>query len=286
MKPLVQRIHDEVREVFLALSFFPAEGAFIERKWAAVEIIPKRKTRASLCDLHFRIIPYARERNVPSEVLAGALEACHEALDDDNPSVRIVAQSFVNNYETTERVKSGDLAGWIVGCYAETEPGVRLRLQEVTNQNGELWFRNVIRNSVCRLTLSQKSFEQDVERPAEASPSTSHTQAHWTMRLAAKSDEPLLRAEGEAQTFDLLGGHIVALLEETLDGEAVMTLETFVQEFAGATVRFFFGDDSGEVQLNPGETGAGWSGQIQLSHQFNEVIGATPSFEIIPVRKK
>lgn len=285
MKPLVQRIHDEVREVFLALSFFPAEGAFIERKWAAVEIIPKRKTRASLCDLHFRIIPYARERNVPSEVLAGALEASHEAFDDDNPGVRMVAQSFLKSLETAERVKAGDLAGWFVSCYAETEPGVRLRLEEVTNQNGELWFRNIIKNSVCRLTLSEKSVEQDDEQPAEESPSTSDTQARW-MRLAAKSDEPLLRAEGGAQTFDLLGGHIVALLEETLDGGAVMTLETFVQEFAGATVHFFLGDESEEVQLNPTEAEAGWSGQIRLRHQFREVIGATPSFEIIPARQK
>lgn len=285
MKPLVQKIYNEVREVFLALRFFPADGAFKEGEWAAIEIVPKQTTTVSLCDLHFRIIPYAQERDVPSDVVARVLEACREVLDDDNPRVRIAAQSWLNSYETAERVKSGDLAGWIVSCYAETEPRVRLRLEEVTDQNGELWFRNVIKNSVCRLTLSEKSGEQYIEQPTEASPSTSHTQASWTMRLAAKSDQPLLRAESEAQTFSLLGGHIVGLLEETLDGDAVMTLETSVQEFAGATVRFFLGDDSGEIQLNPGESGARWSGQIQLRHQFKAVI-ETPSFEIIPARKK
>lgn len=286
MKPLVQSIHTEVREVFLAWRFFPAEGALIEGKWAAIEIVPMRKTRASLCDLHFRIIPYSQERDVPSEVIAGVLEACHESLDDDNRSVRIVAQSCLNSFETAERVKPGDLSGWIVSCYAETEPNVRLHLKEVTNQNGELWFRNIIKNSVCRLTLSEKSVEPDVHQPAEESPSTSETQASWTTRLAAKSDQPLLRAEGGAQTFDLLGGHIVALLEETLDGGAVMTLETFAQEFADATVRFFLADKSEEVQLNPAEGGTGWSGQIRLRHQFREVIGATPSFEITPARQK
>lgn len=285
MKPLVQRIHNEVREVFLALSFFPAEGAFKEGEWAAIEIVPKRKTTASLSDLHFRIIPYAQERDVPPEVVAGVLEACHEVLDDDdNPRVRTAVQSYLNSYETAERVKAGDLAGWLVSCYAETEPGVRLHLQEVTNQNGELWFRNVVKKSVCRLTLSEKSVEQ-VEPPADTSSSTSYSEPSW-MRLAAKSDQPLLRAKGEAQTIHLLDGHIVALLEETLDGDAVMTLETSVQEFAGATVRFFFEDDIGKVQLNPGEPGAGWSGQIQLRNQFREVIRATPSFEITPARKK
>jgi hypothetical protein len=286
MKPLVQKIHNEVREVFLALSFFPAEGVFKEGEWAAIEIVPKRGATASLSDLQCRIIPYAQERDAPSEVVAGVLEACHEAFDDPNPSVRIAAQSYLNSWETAERVKSGDLDGWTISCYAETEPGVRLHLEEVTNQNGELWFRNVIKNSVCRLTLSEKSVQSDVERPAEVSPSTSYTEASWTMRLAAKSDQPLLRAESEAQTFSLLDGHIAGLLEETLDGSAVMTLETSVQEFAGATVRFFFGDDSGEVQLNPAEPGTGWSGQIQLRHQFKKVIAETPSFEIIPARKK
>jgi hypothetical protein len=286
MKPLVQKIRTEVREVFLALSFFPAEGVFKEGEWAAIEVVPKRTTTASLCDLHFRIIPYAQERDAQSEVVAGVLEACHEALDNDNPSVRIAAQRYLNSWTTAERVKSGDLDGWFVSCYAETEPGVRLHLKEVTNQNGELWFRNVIKNSVCRLTLSEKSVQSPVEQPTEAFSPTSYTQAHWTMRLAAKSDQPLLRAESEAQTFSLLDGHIAGLLEETLDGRAVMTLETSVQEFAGVTVRFFFGDDSGEVQLNPGEPGTGWSGQIQLRHQFKEVIAETSSFEIIPARKK
>lgn len=291
MKPLVQEIRKEFTILIIGMDFSAAEGAFIEGKSAAVEIIPQRKTTSPFCDLHLRIIPFVRERDVSAEILEGAQDAALEALDDDNSNVRFAAQSYLDSIETTERVKPGDLAGWIVSCYAETEPGVQLHSAEVTNQNGELWFRNILANSTCRLTLSTLSVVP-IEPKTEVLPLQPPAQASWTMplaaKLAAKNDQSPLRAEDRAEprVFHLVDGHITALLEQAMDGNAVLTLETATQEFASATVRFFFGPVKGEVQLDQLESGTEWGGQIKLRHSFNEMTLEAPTFEIMPADRK
>jgi hypothetical protein len=287
MKPLVQEIRKEIMILVTGMSFGAAEGAFIEGKSAALEIIPQRKTTSPFCHLRLRIIPYAQERYVSAEILAGARDAALAALEDDNLNVRFAAQSYLDSIETTERVKPGDLAGWIVNCYAESEPGVLVHFEQITNQNGELWFPNILENSTCRLTLST-SLVTPMERGTEVLPLPPPLPASWTTPLAAKNDQSQLRIEDkqEPRTFHLVDGHIIALLEQAMDGNAVLTLETATQEFAGATVRFFFGPEKGEVQLDQLESGTEWGGQIKLRHSFNEVTMETPSFEIMPARRK
>ena len=214
MKPLVQEIRKEIMILVTGMSFGAAEGAFIEGKSAAVEIIPQRKTTSPFCDLRLRIIPYAQERNVSAEILAGARDAALAALEDDNLNVRFAAQSYLDSIETTERVEPGDLAGWIVNCYAETEPNVLLHRAEVTDHKGELWFPNILKNSTCRLTLST-SLVIPMERETEVLPLPPPTPASWTMPLAAKNDQSQLRIEDrqEPRIFHLVDGHITALLE-------------------------------------------------------------------------
>ena len=285
MKPLVQEIREEFTILVTGLSFGAFEGAFLEGERVAIEIIPKRQTATPFCDLHLRIIPYAQERDVSAEILAGARDAALEALGDDNSNVRFAAQSYLDSFETTERIKPGDLSGWIVSCYAETEPNVQLSRAEVTDQNGELWFQDILENSTCRLTLSETSVTALTKRE-KVVPASPPPQASWT--IAAKNDQPQLRVEDRAEPrmFHLVDGHITALLEQAMDGSAVLTLETATQEFAGATVHFFFGPEKGEVQLDQLESGTEWGGQITLKHSFNEVALETPAFEIMPSRRK
>jgi hypothetical protein len=288
MKPLVQEIRKEFICLIVGMSFTAIEGAFIEGESVAVEIIPQRKTTSPFCDLHLRIIPYAQERDVPAEILAGARDAALEALADPNENVRFAARSYLDTIETTERIKPGDLAGWFVSCDVETEPNVQVHFVEETDQNGELWFRHILKHSTCRLSLSSSPVIDFTELRRNLAPAPPPPQASWTMPLAAKNDQSQLRISDKAETriFHLVDGHITALLEQTMDGSAVLTLETATQEFAGATVHFFFGPEKGEVQLDQLESGTEWGGQIKLRHSFNEVSGETPSFEIVPVRRK
>jgi hypothetical protein len=76
---------------------------------------------------------------------------------------------------------------------------------------------------------------------------------------------------------------IVVLLEEILGGNAVLTLETNAEEFSGTTVRFEWGDETGEIVLEPGVAPGTWGGQRKLNESFKKLVLTVPTFEVIPL---
>jgi hypothetical protein len=281
MKALALKIREEVRLMLVRLHFNSSEGAYVEGELAAIEIVPKRKKGAALCDLHFRVIPYRLEKNAPAEVLARAREACREALFDPNPNVRFAAHHYFDSLKPSERVRRGDMEGLIVQLHGNDERGDEILIEGLTDRDGEVWFSNVSQAAACRLTLVESIV---IEPPLP--------QSSWIERqlpLAAKSpNESPPRAEGESEprVFYLPDRRVIAILEEIVGGGAVLTVVTETEEFSGTAVRFECGRERGEVKLEPAETDGTWSGQYKLNHSFKELAADVPTFEIIPPQQE
>ncbi len=276
----LKKIRRDVSRMLKDLRFNSSEGAYVEGELAAIEIVPKRKKGSTLCDLHFRIIPYHMERDAPTEILAGVREACLEAQFDPNPNVQFAARHYLASLKVTERVRPGDMEGLFVSLSAKSERGDELALEGSTDRDGEIWFLDVSLSGVCHLTMAESERLQPVvvEAGEESSPTFAYA--------AELPDEPPPRPVGRSRVFTLPDRPVIAVLEEIVGGEAMLTLETGAKELSGATVRFEWGKERGEVKLAPGETGGAWSGQCRLTRTFKELASAMPTFEIISPHKK
>jgi hypothetical protein len=285
-KLALKTVREDVGNMLGSLDFDSSEGAYVEGEWVAIEIIPKRRQETALCDLHFRIIPYHLEKDAPAEVLGGVREACLEALSDPNPNVQFAAQHYLDSLQVTERISPGDMEGLIVSLSVRSERGDESKT-ESTDRDGEIWFSAVSLSGVCSLKMETQPSRGGGWPFAtqQSPPMILAAQERAAMALAAKStDESRPKPKRESRTFYLSDVPVVALLEEVVGGEAVLTLETQAKELRGATVRFQWGKDIGEIKLEPAETGATWSGQCKLTHSFKELAAVVPKFELIRLR--
>lgn len=300
------------------LRFNAGEGAYVEGEFAAVEVVPKRRNKGALCDLHLRVIACRLAADAPAEALAGARKACLEASFDPNPNVRFAARHLRDSLEEVERVGPGDIEGLRVGLYLKSERGDEISTERLTDREGGAWFLDVSPAADCRLRLEESDKPQRSEGGSKlkvlATKSPLFFSAHEpppsadrlrrptiyyerakepspgeqeSLPLAAEPwPEPPSQAEGgsEPRVFHLSDRRVIAVLEEVVGGGAVLTFVTQSPELSGATARFECGGERGEVTLESAETDGAWSGQRKLRCSFKELAAEVPTFVLIPAQ--
>lgn len=280
MSKLLERIREEVLFLLNDYSFTAREGAYLEGESVAVEIVPKNWSEVFLCDLHFRVIPACISTDVPAEVLAGAHKAAIEAQFHRNPNVRFAATHFLKGLRE-ERISQSDLEGMNVLLNFKDAGDEEIPLEGITDRNGEIWFRDVLDTALCSLTI-RPSGPPPPPPPPPFDDIIAETQG-VSVTAESSSGPPLEIQPGSKHLLVYLADRrIVAVLEEIIGGNAVLTVGTRAEEFEGATVRFEWGDERGAITLEPSTTPETWSGQRKLDESFRKLISAVPAFEVLP----
>jgi hypothetical protein len=281
MNQLLMKIREQVDFLLSDYRFIAHQGAYLEGELVGIEIVSRKWNGSSLCDLHFRVIPAYISEDVPAEVLTGAHKAAVEAQFDHNPNVRFAAQHLLLSLKE-ERISRGDLEGIEVRLDFKDEGDPEASVAKKTDRNGEIWFRDISDTALCSMSIEQIP----PPPPPDPFPPPPYVETQQMNIHAESSTEPPLQIQPGSthQIVYLADRRIVALLEEIVGGKAVLTLETHAEEFNGATVRFEWGCESGEIKLQPAATQDRWSGQRRLNESFKSLVSAVPNFEVMPRR--
>jgi hypothetical protein len=154
-----------------------------------------------------------------------------------------------------------------------------------TDQRGQAWVRRLPAGSFT-VRLGRVISAEEKERKCEMLAAEKEGKRSSPARECSRVDTLQNSAAPDLHVASRVWYHfpdrrVTALLEESEGGEAVITVETEAPDLAGVLVRFFIGEETGEIKLthSPPET---WSEHCYLSQPFEVLRQEVPEFELIP----
>lgn len=281
------RCRDEVREILARLEFEGDEGAYVEGEHVFVQIVPVSQPDGRRT-LEIRVGSYGVPAEVPAEALNGAAEAFHQGLSSENPAVRAGAETGMWQL-SLPRARPGDTAGVRVQLRRKvgSDWSYVLHPPVVTNDFGRCRLKDVRPDATFRLDAK--------EITVQAGPIVKRAMtnvAGFESAAAASFSGQKIACQGTSQEpaqplgrvlYDLPYPNVAAVLTETADGGAELTIEADAPEYDGAAVVVTYPDQAPrELVLQPFEDV--YIAQVRLTDPF-AVAASRPPQDVVIQRR-